>query len=308
VVAFYAGFDGVEDRVGLAVGQLLIPGDTSGQPDVLFAAQRFPTAGDRLEFFTNAGTDGETVIELSQVVEGFDTSGRGAAAAVLDSERGFLYVPSKLSNYIYVLDVRDESVLGYSDANYLDIEALVTINTVAGPLGFRDLAPIPGTDLVVATTYGPDALLVLDMSEVVDDDLKQAITTTAVAALPITRNSEDAGVASDPGANGTSLQFGAGDMALAADGHTLLIPHFMDNSVSVFDLSLGEAGEEIAHLDYIGENPHLVRFSPDGRHAVVANYAGEVSDEGAVSSTLAILDTDPASASYLEVLTWIANQ
>jgi hypothetical protein len=40
---------------------------------------------------------------------------------------------------------------------------------------------------------------------------------------------------------------------------------------------------------------------------VVANYVGDVVED-AVSSTLAIIDLDPASERYLEVVAWLANK
>ena len=49
-------------------------------------------------------------------------------------------------------------------------------------------------------------------------------------------------------------------------------------------------------------------LSPDGRYAVVANFAGEVSPTNLAESTLAIIDVDETSPTYLEVLTWVVNQ
>jgi DNA-binding beta-propeller fold protein YncE len=66
-------------------------------------------------------------------------------------------------------------------------------------------------------------------------------------------------------------------------------------------------GTEVGYVSDIGENPHLVRISPDGKHAFVANYIGEI-EENTTSSTLAIVDIDPNSESYLEVLTWLVNR
>jgi DNA-binding beta-propeller fold protein YncE len=293
---WYTGTDGVEPRVGGAIGR----------DDALFAAQRFPTAGDELVFGTRAGSEDTSVIQLEQTVDGFVTSGEGVSNLIFDEERGFLYVPSKKTNYVYVVDVRDDSTGSYVDANYLDIEAIFVVTTTEGPRGFRDVEPIPGTSSLYLTSWGPDALFVVDATDIVDDDRKQAYVLRTVAALPMIGGGEDEGVASFAGA-GDAPQISGGDMALAPDGRTLLVPHFQDNSLEVFDLGIGAFGQEIRRIPYLGENPHVVRFSPDGRHAVVANYTGEVRG-GAVSSTLVVIDTDPTSPTYLEPLTWIANR
>ena len=95
-------------------------------------------------------------------------------------------------------------------------------------------------------------------------------------------------------------------MSLTADGRYLMATHFRGNALITFDLDMGAYGEEIGYLQHIGENPHLVELSPDGRYAVVANYVGDLINETA-HSTLAIVDADPNSTTFLEVLTWIGN-
>jgi DNA-binding beta-propeller fold protein YncE len=66
----------------------------------------------------------------------------------------------------------------------------------------------------------------------------------------------------------------------------------------------------------VGENPAAIVLSPDGKRAVVANHAGELlrvrddrrSGNTLASATLAVVDIDPSSPSYLSVLTWIKNR
>ena len=107
----------------------------------------------------------------------------------------------------------------------------------------------------------------------------------------------------------TRNSISGGVMALRErDGRRhLFVPHFRDNSVSVFDLDRGAYGELVAYLPSIGENPHLARVSPDGRHVVVASFLGEV-DDGFVSSTLSVIDADPDSDTFLEVVTTLVNR
>ena len=46
---------------------------------------------------------------------------------------------------------------------------------------------------------------------------------------------------------------------------------------------------------------------PDGTYAAVGMYSGDVVDNVS-SSTIAIINTDPDSPEYLEVVTWLANR
>lgn len=292
---WFAGSDGVEPRIGRA--------RASGSR--IFPQVRFPTAGDTLRFTSIAGTTGTAAIDLSQYVDGWTLDGTGASSLVLDAERGFLYVTSKRTNIITVIDVRDDSTDDFIDANVYDIEAVLPVRTANGPRGFRDFEPIPGTDRVYATSWNPDGLFVLDIGAVVDDDQKQSYPLEVVAALPLAYGAEDEGAATQSGVRAADDQITGGDMAVAGD--LLLVPHFQDNSLSVVDLAMGANGQEIRHLAHIGENPHLVRVSPDGRRAVVANYAGVI-DDRRVESNLAVVDLDPDSPTYLQVLTRITNQ
>ncbi len=304
VQALYGGFDGSRWRVGRAVGSL----------SRLFPAQRFPTLGDTLSFTTRRGDPAGGVIELEQSLDGYYVSGLGTSALHLDKERGFLYVAAKSTirpaNYLYVIDVRDDTRDGFVDSNFLDIEAILELGQTVYGSGFRDAIPIPGTDLLYATGHLPDQLVVFDLSRLVDNDRKDVIRDGVVATLPVLRvpgfapnrpmQSEDAGIQTQARISGAGL-------ALAPDGHTLLMAHFRDNSLIAFDLRLGAYGEEIRRIPYVGENPHVIRISPDGRYAVVANYLGDVDDQ-IVSSTLALIDLDPTSPDYLQVVSWIKNR
>jgi hypothetical protein len=60
-------------------------------------------------------------------------------------------------------------------------------------------------------------------------------------------------------------------------------------------------------VPYLGENPYTLRLDPTGRYAVVANYTGEVVDH-TVHSSLAVVDVDPTSPTFLSVLTWLVNR
>ncbi len=298
---WFAGTDGVEPRVGRAI--IREAASPSGTDKVLYPTPRFPSAGDQLLFATKQGDAGPSVIELAQRVDGITARGEGFAGAFLDQARGFLYLPSKVENRIYVVDIRNDTTPDFMDTNALDLEALIVIATDGGPRGFRD-AQVVG-DRLYLTSQGPDALWVVDLSRVVDNGEKEAITDAMLAAMPLALSAVDEGVTNYTGRNGQRV--GGGDMDLSADGRYLWVPEYLANTVIVFDLTQGEYGREIGSIPYIGEGPHQVRLSPDGRYAFVANYLGEVTDNE-VSPTIAVIDADPSSPSFLAPLTWLGNR
>jgi DNA-binding beta-propeller fold protein YncE len=152
------------------------------------------------------------------------------------------------------------------------------------------------------TGRNPDGIVVTDLTDVVDDDAKEITWFSPYGVLPMQDMRDDAGAA-------TQAAIGGAGMALSTDNRYLLAAHHRGNGVAIFDLDLGAVGAEVAWLSHVGENPHLIRVSPDGRHAVVANYVGDVASDGlATSSTLAIIDLDPDSPTFLEVVTWLANK
>lgn len=297
---FYTGFDGDAWRTGLASS------DTDA-PDMVFAEQRFPTAGDTISYETTRGGEGVEVVELGQTTQWYSVTGHGMSSLVPDPDRGFLYVTTKVdaigggADNVYVVDVRDDSDGTFHDANYLDLEGIVRVDTGSANAGYRDGVVSRTRGLLYLTMRNPDGLVIVDVTRIVDDDTKAPTDAAAVAILPLQSSDDD----DDEGAD-TFTAIGGAGMALSADERFLLVTHFRSNALSVFDLEAGAWGEEVAWITNVGENPHVVRISPDGRWAAIANYQGDV-DGGTVSATLAFVDLDPASERYLEVVSWLVN-
>ena len=180
---WYGGTDGIAFRIGegLLSDNTLVP------------TQNRPTLGDAIEFVTDYGGDVNQVIELAQTIDGFNTSGVGAVSTTLDAERGFLYVTSKLTDYVYVIDIRDDSTAGFSDSNYMDVEALLLVTSISGSIGFRDIIVDPNEDRLFLSGRMPDAVVVLDISTLEDNNLKETYTDFQIDALPTKGSFEDMG-------------------------------------------------------------------------------------------------------------------
>jgi len=287
----YSGWDGAVPRGGLAVGL---------EPDRLYRAPRPATAGDSVTFETRRGDESdETAIPLEAVVEGISVSGIGGSQTLYDPERGVLFVASKLASFLYAIDVRDDSTDLWEDRNYLDIEALLVAESTSGATGFRGMHLPAGSDVLYAVNDAPESVMMVDLSGLVDDDVADFLRDAVVGYLATPRGFE-----SDEGADTFA---DVGPSQLVSRGDDLFVANFNDNSIGVYDLRLGTYGALVHTIDVPDENPHALSISPDGRLMAVANYVGDVST-GRSSSTLAFVDIDPASPSYLEIVAWIANQ
>ncbi|MCB9667930.1 MAG: hypothetical protein H6736_02110 [Alphaproteobacteria bacterium] len=290
---WYAGHDATDGADDIPrLGRAVVHGHNA------FPAFRQPTFGDTLMFESQRGDDVTSVIELGQDVDAFATSGVGTTSLVHDTAAGMMYVPSKLTNLLYVVDVREDVRVGRPDANAMDMETVVRLPSVQNSSGYRGGVLDAARDRLYLTIRNPDALVVLDTSLIVDDDDKEVTDGAFIATLPLQDDRQDRGAAS-------VASIGGAQPLLAGD--LLVVPNFSDNSLSIFDLTLGVAGAEVAYVPFVGENPHTAALSPDGRYAVIANYLGDVDGKEA-SSTLALLDLDPTSPDYLTVQHWIRNR
>lgn len=306
VALWFAGDDGAASRLGRA----------EGDAAALFHTAVLPAPGDQLSFRTRRGEPGRSVIELEQTIDGLKAPGIGVSTARLDAERGFLFIPSKLAGWIYVVDIRDDSDGDFVDHNAFDIEALIFPGATQGSQGYRDALPIPGTNLLYASSRRPDEVTVFDLSQLEDLGTKRLIYGAALASFPMQAQSTptaaptrfgDTTVRNEDEGASTVAAMGPAGLAVSDDARWVFATHFRDNSLTVFDRGLGAWGEVVRTIPNVGENPHLVRISPDGRHAVIANFAGEV-DESQSSSTLSVVDIDPSSPTFLQVVTRIVNR
>ena len=289
---WFGGLYGETERVGRAVGR---------EPDRLLKAPLRPTVGDRLVFETQRGDEDVDAIPLDNEVLGVSLTGIGLTGLDIDTERGFLYASSKLLPYILIIDIRDDSTADFTDLNYLDVEAAMLAKSFSGETGFRQILPVPGSDLLYGLCDSPESIMLLDGSRLVDDAYADLLYDTQVGYLLAPPSSRDEGVS-------TRSAIGPARLAIHPDGQRLFVTNFNANSVSAYDLELGPYGTAFAEVPNVGENPYAIAISPDGRYAVFGNYSGEAVPSGLTESTLAVLDIDPESPTYLSVLTWITNR
>jgi predicted GH43/DUF377 family glycosyl hydrolase len=296
---WYTGLDGggaegevAQGRVGRAVGSV---------PDRLYRDLRMPTDADTWSFTTVPARVGET-LSLDLAVDGVSVAGGGCSALAEDTDRGFLYVGCKLVPYVYVIDIRDDSVGDFQDLNYLDVESILLVETSTGSSsGMRSLVVDRDRGWLWGVADTPEAIYAIDLAFVVDDADAEILREQVVSMLPLPRAVErDEGVS-------TESNVGPAQLAFHPDGRHLLVTNFNGNSVSAYDLDVGVGGTLVAQTEAVGENPYALRISPDGTIAAVANYAGEV-DGANVGSTIALLDADPTSPTFLQVKTWLVNQ
>lgn len=290
---WYEGTAGGEPRTGGLFGLA---------PDRLNRITAPPTVGDEVTFATEKGDEDIEAIPLDTSLPDADILGVGLSALALDEERGFLYATSKLAPFIVVLDIRDDSTPGFIDSNYLDVEAVLLFDTAGGGDGFRQVLPVPGTDLLYGVNDSPEAVWMSDISAIADTARADVYYETVVGWLPAPRGRER-----DKGAD-SQMSIGPGQLLLHPDGRRLFVSNFNANSVSVYDLRLGTVGLEVAEVTLIGENPYAMALTPDGTQLVVGNYTGETVPNGLAESTLVVLDVNEESPTYLEPLTWVVNR
>jgi hypothetical protein len=210
---------------------------------------------------------------------------------------------------VYVIDIRDDSDPYVADLNYLDVEAVIVVQTSTGACstlvsgecsGLRSLVYDPVRGWLLGVEDEPEGIYIVDANAIEDDSDAELYPESVLAVLPLPRSGErDRGV-------DTQSYVGPGQLALHPDGHHVFATNFNDNSVSVYDLEIA-GGTLIAQTQDVGENPYAIRLTRDGTRAYVGNYSGEVEEEG-VRSTVVVLDADPTSATFLRPLTWVVNR
>ncbi len=288
-----SGVDGGSARSGEAVGR---------EPDRLHRILHQPGGSDTLSFRSVPARE-EDALLLDVVLDIGELLALGCADAVLDEPRGFLYVPCRQVPEVLVIDIRDDSIGTFRDTNYLDLEAIIVVETTstAGTAGWRAAMVDEARGWLWGLAESPESVQAIPLDAVVDDAAFDLIRRPFAAMLPLPRAGDrDQGVP-------TQAWVGPGQMALHPDGRHLFVTNFNDNSVSVYDLSLGPVGTLVGEIPEIGENPYSIAISPDGRRAAVAMFSGEVED-ASTHSTLVWIDVDETSAGWLQPLTWVVNK
>ena len=289
----YAGSTSGNIRVGRAFG--FTPAHFNKTPNR-------PRLGDQLVFDTQKGDSDMHAIPLDGFHADRTTTGIGLTALHLDSERGMLFAVSKLHATIFVIDVRDDTdaATGFYDRNYLDVEALILLNTSSAATGFRQVLTLPESDRMYALVDAPESVVSIDLSGLVDDEYADALFDVATGYLPAARGDErDKGVS-------TMSSVGPGQMLLHPDGVRMFVSNFNRNSITTYDLSLGPYGLPVRETPYVGENPYALALAPNDL-LVFSNYVGEV-EEDVAHSSVGVIDINTTSPTYLEVLSWVVNR
>lgn len=291
---YVSGWDAPEayERVGRVFGT---------SPETLYPDLGMPTAGDQMVLYTHRGDDSESMaIDLELDVGGATFSGQATAALRVDHERGFLYVASEVQNAIYVIDIRDDSDGLFDDSNVFDVEAVLINNNNTGAYKSRDILAPQGSDWIYALNAAPDALVVYDATQIVDDGDTELVFDAPIGVLPLPRASTTV----DNGVQ-TTVEVGPGRMVQV--GELLVVSNFNENSLSVIDPRLGTFGQVIGDVENIGENPFAMALSPDGTTLAVANYVGEILDQH-VNPSVVLVDMDPDSETFMQPVATLVNE
>ena len=269
-------------------------------PESLYPEILSPTLGDSITVYTQGGDEGESMaIDLEVSTGGASFNGIANSFMHVDNVRGYLYIGSELQNAIYVVDIRDDSSGEFVDSNVYGIEAILVNNADSGASSTRGIVAPPGERWIYALNSQPDAMLVYDGDAIPDDDRTDLYFDAPVGAIAMPR-----GFLAD---EGVTSQRDVGSAQVVAAGDLLVTANFNDNSLSFVDTRLGPYGQVTSDLDWVGENPHALSLSPDGKILAVGNYIGEIAN-GHVNSSIVLVDMDPASETYLTVLATLVNQ
>lgn len=223
----------------------------------------------------------------------------GPSDAVVDAPRGRMYVSSTNLAGLIVVDIRDDSTPTFRDENAFGIEAVLRFDSMTGNTGLQALSLGPDGTLYAAMR-APDAIGVIDISDIEDQANPRVIDGRLRATLPMKDRTKDRGEETFARISGAGVAHLPGeDLILAA--------HFRDNSLSVFDARLGPAGTEIRYIRDLTENPHIIRIAPSGDYAVILGYLSDDVDRG-TSSSLVIVDLRPDSPTRFEPLARITNR
>ncbi len=284
-----------------------------------------PTSEDSFTFETQVVLSSEQGVEAPSSVEdgaisleipllgGLSFSGVGATEISLSPDCSIAVVGARYVPAVYVLDVRDDSNEVMFDANYNGIEAMVLIEnnaydgTSSKRVGARSSLFSPSGDRLYMTTADPDAVLVFDPSAIPDASAARVLREgVLLGEIPLERGSVE-----DKGASSAG-DVGPIGLAMSSDGRYLWVANANANNVYTIDLALGTVGEVVQVARDVGEMPVAIALSPDERYLVVANYLGEVEERGdrekAVHSTLAVVDADPLSPTFGQLLARVKNR
>jgi len=315
---FWGSLDGVP-RVGRAVSEDGIGWSTLQNPT---------TAGDTFTMTTRAGdSDASTAIHLGEpersgedpdsivFAGGYRVHGAGVTDMLISPDGQFGVVSNKNSDFVTVVDLRDDSTDEWTDANAFAVEAAFRIPQRYGVVGTRAMAFSPdGTKLHLTLaplivseagqpefTTGVDGLITLDWTQVQDNaESVLLLDDTVLSWAPLARGrEEDVGYRTD-----TSV--GANGLTLNADGTRAYVVNANDNSMWVIALDTGARGTVIERVRALDESPTEVALSPDERLAYVSHYLGQDRNL-VVNSTIAVIDVDEASPTFGEVLTRLTN-
>lgn len=226
-----------------------------------------PSTGDRFSFDVFSGDlEVPSSFPLGQTIPRATLTGKGVGQELYDPFRHRLYLTSRFTNFVYVLDAIELRLLG----------VFATSTNVTGRDN-RGLALSPdGSELYVANR-APDALLVID-PDALPVQLEPKLVDDGVIASIATGSAPS-------------------EVTVSADGRYAFVTAFNDDRIDVLDLEL----RTLVSTARTGHGPYGMRLSPDGKRGYIAIYlasAIDVMDTDPSSPTFGTILTTIANAGY----------
>lgn len=162
-------------------------------------------------------------------------------------------------------------VLDVEDYRYLGAFAIVTN---VGGIDSRGLALSPDGETLYVVNRSPNSILFIDPDAMVDE-LEQQIVVDGVY-------------------DSVGIDLGGSEMVVTPDGRYAFVSCFDADQVDVIDL----VTRTLVKIIPTANGPFAVTMAPDGRRIYVATY---------FDHAIEVIDSDPASPTFADVLTTIAN-
>ena len=174
---------------------------------------------------------------------------------------------------VYATSRRTNFVYAWDVEDYRYLGAFAIVSNVGG-IDSRGLALSPDGEMLYVVNRSPSSLLLIDPDTMVDRLEQQIVVDGVVDSI--------------------GINLGGSEIAVTPDGRYAFVSCIDADQVDVLDL----VNRTLVKMIPTANGPFALTMAPDGRRVYVATY---------FDHTIEVIDADPASPTFAEVLTTIAN-